>query len=282
MSVYAIKPERFLRRLHFSEGCPSETLCCAGFELRAWRCEPFARHLMDWLPDYALTAEELSIHHGNAYEKLRQAAARVYHTDKSENRGEVGEIALHVVCRDFFHTVPISPRVFYLSASNDVVKGFDMVHAAVGGEHAEIWLGESKFYSNRARAVADAINSVAAHIDRGFLTNEKLLIGPQIPKDTPRYAEIQHLFRSQTSIDELIRHSTFAIAVIGNSKAVMDAEEEELGYEEAAKFELDDLVSRLRASKIFETIKINLVYIPVRRKTELVAAFDKYLKGLTR
>lgn len=38
---------------------------------------------------------------------------------------------LHAVCRDFFGTIPIAPRVFYLTSSNDVVKSFDMAHCAV-------------------------------------------------------------------------------------------------------------------------------------------------------
>jgi uncharacterized protein DUF1837 len=33
--------------------------------------------------------------------------------EKYKNRGEAGEIALHAICRDYFDTMPISPRVFY-------------------------------------------------------------------------------------------------------------------------------------------------------------------------
>jgi hypothetical protein len=237
---------------------------------------------VEWLPDYALTEEELQVHHGNAYEKLRQAAVRVYRTERSERRGEAGEIALHAICRDFFGTIPISPRVFYLSSSNDVIKGFDMVHAALHGPRVEIWLGESKLYANRARAVGDAINSVVAHIDQGFLENEKLLLGPQIPKTTPRYDEIQSLFQSQTSIDKLLSHSTFVIGIIADSKAVADREGDQERYEDAARLELDELVSSLRASSLCNELRVSLVYIPVRAKKTLVSAFDTLLKGLTR
>ena len=106
---------------------------------------PFASHLVEWLPEYALPEEELNVNHGNMYVKLQQAAIWVYTSARYEKRGEAGEIAIHAICREFFETLPISPRVFYKTTSNDVIKAFDMVHARFppsGG--VELWLGESK------------------------------------------------------------------------------------------------------------------------------------------
>jgi len=122
---------------------------------------------------------------------MEEAAARVYISEAYQTRGEVGEIALHVVCRDFFGTIPISPRVFYKSASNDVVKAFDMVHARFNSKgEFKIWLGESKIYEDGVSAAADAVKSIGAHIDNGFLTNEKILLGSQVPESTPNYAKV--------------------------------------------------------------------------------------------
>jgi hypothetical protein len=130
VGVYDQKPVRFLERLHHkSETNSAWSVCCAGFELSVWRCKQFADHLIEWLPEYALLEDELRVHHGNIFVKLKQAAVRVYTSDKYESRGEAGEIALHAICREFFGTIPISPRVFYKSSSNDVIKAFDMVHA---------------------------------------------------------------------------------------------------------------------------------------------------------
>jgi hypothetical protein len=149
VSVYKNKPDRFLQRLHFEDSKnPPHGVCCAGFELEVWRASPFAEHLVEWLPEYALPEEELRVHHGNIYVKLKQAAIRVYTSEKYKKRGEAGEISLHAVCRDYFGTLPISPRVFYKSSSNDVVKAFDLVHARIPeAGPIELWLGESKLYS---------------------------------------------------------------------------------------------------------------------------------------
>ncbi len=187
MSVYDFKPDRFLEQRHSDpKQSPKRDVYCAGFELAQWRCVPLAYHLVEWLPDYALAEDELRTHHGNAFVKLRQAAVRVYTSKKYEFRGEAGEIALHAICRDYFNTIPISPRVFFKSTSNDVIKSFDLVHARFPKDKPfEIWLGESKLYDDASAAISSAISSIKDHIDKGFLTNQKLLLGPQIPKSTP-------------------------------------------------------------------------------------------------
>ncbi|MFX8000731.1 Hachiman antiphage defense system protein HamA, partial [Acinetobacter baumannii] len=87
------------------------------------------------------------------------------------------EIALHAICREYFGTIPVAPRVFYKSSSNDPVKSFDLVHARFPSpETFQIWLGEAKFYADGPQAIAAAIASIKSHIERGFLTREKLLL----------------------------------------------------------------------------------------------------------
>lgn len=282
MSVYDNKPERFLEKLHRIEVVKlSCDLLCAGYEVGKWRCKPFAFHLAEWLPDYALPEDELRVNHANSLAKINQAAIRVYTSAKYEKRGEAGEIALHAVCRDFFGTIPISPRVFYKSAANDVVKAFDMVHARLPeGEPVEIWLGESKLYTDGSSAMSDAIASIRKHVDAGFLSNEKLLLGPQIPKTTPRYDEISAIFKKQTRLDQLLNRAIFVVGILCDSVAARNAKERDAQYFAGATNELAALAASLSASGLAKTLKVVLVYIPLASKAELVEAFDAQLKGL--
>lgn len=282
LSVYDSKPIRFLQRLIFDDSeNPSHGACCAGFELEQWRCQPLANHLIEWLPEYALPEEELNVNHGNMYVKLQQAAVRVYTSPKYEKRGEAGEIALHAVCRDYFQTIPISPRVFYKSASNDVVKAFDLVHARVPAAGSiELWLGESKLYTSGDDAIKEAIKSVTAHLDQGFLTNQKLLLGPQIPKATPRYEELLELFQPQTSLDKFLSSAVFVIGIACDSAAVGATTTITESYRSALKAELLELMGKLKTAGLTGKIKILLLYVPLRSKAALVDAFDKRLKGL--
>ncbi|GHD55487.1 hypothetical protein GCM10017083_34480 [Thalassobaculum fulvum] len=282
MTAYSHKPKRFLERLYFQDGGnPVEGICCAGFELSAWRCIPFAEHLIEWLPEYALPEDELSVTHANMYVKLKQAAYRVYTSVKYAKRGEAGEIALHAICRDYFNTLPISNRVFYKSASNDVIKAFDMVHARFpdsGG--VELWLGESKLYQDTNSAIVEALNSVADHLEKGFLKEQKLLLGPQIPKTTPRYDELIELFEPQTSLDKFISSGVFVIGILANSKACSSAGAVTPAYISDLEKELCSIRGKLEKSGLTKIVRVVLVYIPLADKDQFVAEFDKKLRGL--
>ena len=282
MSAYNNQPKRFLERLYFREAAnPIIAICCAGFELKAWRCVPFAEHLIEWLPEYALPEDELAVTHANMYVKLKQAAIRVYTSEDYTKRGEAGEIALHAICRDFFGTLPISNRVFYKSASNDVVKAFDMVHARLPDTgDVELWLGESKLYSNTMSAINAALSSVTNHLTQGFLTKQKMLLGPQIPKTIPRYDELIQLFESHTSLDTFIASGVFVIGILSNSQACGSATELSDTYKAALEEELSAIGDRLATSGLTKKIRIVLLYVPLADKTKFVKTFDSKLKGL--
>jgi GNAT superfamily N-acetyltransferase len=281
MSVYDHKPDRFLAKISAPTLGPNAEIYCAGFELEEWRGKQFAFHLVEWLPEYALPEDELRMHHGNLLVKLNQAAVRVYTSEKYKKRGEVGEIALHAICRDYFGTIPLSPRVFYKSASNDVIKAFDMIHVRlIPDTKPEIWLGESKLYEDPADAIGDAIASVKAHLDAGFLENQKVLLGPQIPKSTPRYDEIMAIFRKSASLDDLIASAVFVIGISCTSAGAMNAKLADEPYLENVRKELDYLVSRVQKSGLADKVKVVILYTPLANKAALVDAFDVRLKGL--
>lgn len=282
MKAYANLPERLLACLYDSKDTKEgHAMYCAGFELQQWRCNALATHIMEWIADYALVEEELEVSHANMYVRLQQAAIRIYTSDNYKKRGEVGEILLHAICRDFFGTIPFAPRVHYLTASNDVVKSFDMVHVRyVAGSTFELWLGEAKFYKNPDEAVASAIESVEAHIDAGFLRSEKLLLGPQISKNIPHYEQIRTLLSQNTSLDKLFETAVFPICVAADSEAVAKHKSHDDQYVAAALQELMRLTARLKASGLPEKIRVVLIYMPLGSKDALAEAFDKRLKGL--
>jgi hypothetical protein len=282
LSVYDQKPTRFLVDLSTKSYAGLESsIYCAGFELGKWRCYQLAFHLAEWLPDYALLEEELRVNHANMLIKLNQAAVRVYTSTKYKKRGEAGEIALHAICRDYFGTIPISPRVFYKSASNDVVKAFDMVHVRLpDAAPVELWLGEAKLWKEGESAVANAIKSVRDHVDAGFLANEKIILGPQIPKDTPRYEEIVTLFHRSTSLDAFLQNAVFVVGILCNSESVQSAQSHDAKYISGVEAEMEKLAESLNKSGLPASLRMLLVYVPIADKESLVAAFDSRLKGL--
>lgn len=237
---------------------------------------------MEWIADYALKEDELRVDHGNMYVRLREAAARIYTSGKYQSRGEVGEILLHAICRDFFETIPFAPRVFYLTASNDVVKSFDLVHVRYTPQGKfELWLGEAKFYANADEAILSALASISAHIDAGFLKNQKLLLGPQVSKDVPRYQEIRELLSVQTSLDKLFESAVFPVCIACDSDSAASSTGHDGTYSGAVQGELDKMVKRIVASGLTQKIRLLLLYVPLGSKSELATAFDKRLKGVS-
>ncbi len=280
---YDNKPTRLLTRLtDCAEGNPQLGSYCAGYEVQAWRCEQLADHLIAWVPDYALKEEELLVDHGNMYIRLKEAAARVYRSKKYQRRGEIGEIALHAICRDFFGTIPLAPRVFYLTSSNDVVKSFDMVHVRFVEQGAfELWLGEAKLYRDGVAAVREAVKSVETHIEQGFLNNEKLLLGPQVSQLLPQYREIRDLLSVQTSLDKLFQTAVFPICVACDSAATRTHSAHCEPYLKHIEAELAVLAAKFAESGLAQKIKVMLIYVPLGSKAKLAKAFDDRLKAFS-
>lgn len=279
--VYQQRPQRFLTEIHpLADSELDRKIYCAGFEIEAWRCSGFAMHLIEWLPDYALREDELRVNHGNMYIRLQEAAARIYSSEKYQKRGEIGEIALHAICREFFKTIPVAPRVFYLTSSNDVVKSFDLAHVRTVDGKAELWLGEAKFYEDSVTATRAAIASIKEHIDHRFLQREKLILGPQVSRFHENYEEIRALLSSQKSLDELFDRAVFPVLIAAESPSAKKAKRIEDSYKISLEDELSQISQMITGSGLAGQIKIVLIYLPLAAKKKLAGEFDRRLKGL--
>jgi hypothetical protein len=156
-----------------------------------------------------------------------------------------------------------------------------MVHARLpANEPVELWLGESKLWEKGELAVADAISSVRKHIDAGFLANEKIILGPQIPKSTPRYEEVVKLFHKSTSLDAFLKSAVFVVGLLCDSESVNSAQEHDAKYISGIEAEMEKLAASLNKSGLPEELRMLLIYVPIASKESLVAEFDSRLKGL--
>ena len=87
-------PDPFLEvRVHDLTCVPGLTGLCVGYELGDWRSEQLAEHLLEWIPEFALTNKERqAIGAHNAVALIAKAARTVYTSPKYKKRGEVGEL----------------------------------------------------------------------------------------------------------------------------------------------------------------------------------------------
>jgi hypothetical protein len=255
---------------------------CPGFELRKWRFNRLAGHLIDWLPDFSIRHADLppQIENITDYRKLIEIAAeRIYKTEKSETRGEIGELLLHAICRQFSGTFPAISKVYYKDSSNDVVKGFDLVHIRHNQptDDLELWLGEAKFYKSGTEAVTDAIKSIRKHLDAGFLTSEKVLLGGKISDDTPGYSKLKWLFDRDTPLDQIFQRLVIPVLIAYNSSSASSYRDEQ-SYDSALMSETTKL-QKVLSAKLPTNISMYCFYFPMDTKEKLIASFDERLGG---
>ncbi|MEI5664059.1 DUF1837 domain-containing protein [Bosea sp. CCNWLW174] len=251
---------------------------CPLFDNKRWRFDRLAAHLTDWLPEFSFRPDDLPDRIENTSEVRRlmeRAIEHLYAERAGPSRGELGELLLHICCRQFFGTFPAVSKLFYKTSSNEVVKGFDLAHVRVShDEKIEIWLGEAKFYQDGKRAAAAAIKSIQSHLDRGFLKSEKIMLGGKISPQTPGYEKLLWMFDVDTPLDEIfdrivvpviICYDSAPCASFENDKTYLDQLEKEL-------FLIDDII---RGSSI--EVCIVKIMLPMNSKKLLQDEFNRRL-----
>ena len=277
-------PKPFLTvRVHDTAIVP--TLCglCAGYERGEWRDKQFVDHLVEWLPEFALTASELkTIDGGNAVELLRRAAQVVYQSAKFENRGEFGELLLHAAVRQVHKSIPAISKIYYKTAANETVKGFDAVHVIEAAGDLELWLGEAKFYKNAASAIRDVVDELQRHLETDYLRNEFLLISGKIDDASPHAPALRRLVEPNTSLDEVFKRACIPVLLTYDSDCVGTHTTCDVIYGTAFEAELrkhyDAFVCKLADKPVPEEVRVHLFFVPLKSKAELITKLDAKLK----
>lgn len=258
---------------------PSVIGLCIGYELGEWRASQFADHVMEWLPEFALTYSELtSIHSGNVVTLMREAASKVYKTEKFKNRGEFGELFLHASIRQVFGSIPAISKIFYKSAQNDTVKGFDAVHVIATNEGLELWLGEAKFYSDINKAITDVVKEIQGHTQRDYLRDEFVLISGKIDSKWPYAKELKKLLSPSTSLDKVFQRVSIPVLLTYNSPTVAKFRECSKDYEKAFREEILSHHGTFLSKKLPKTLTVHVFLMPLETKNKLVSELDKKLR----
>lgn len=279
------RPKPFLTvRTHDAGIMP--TLCglCAGYERGEWRDQQLAEHLVEWLPEFSLTATELkNLTSGNMVALVRRAAQVVYQSAKFKNRGEFGELLLHAAVRQVHNSIPAISKIYYKSAVNDTVKGFDAVHVVHASGELELWLGEAKFYSDIDRAITDVTKELNYHLDTDYLRNEFLLISGKIDDASPHAPTLRKLVEPNTSLDEIFKRVCIPVLLTYDSDCVGAYTKCDTPYATAFESEMrrnhKAFIDKLAGKAIPNEIRIHLFFVPLKSKKELVAKLDAQLKA---
>lgn len=256
------------------EDAPSVQVFCPGYESGSWREEAFVQDVFDrHLTSFALTYSELKqVDFEIAAPALRKAAKSVYATDKYKKRGEFGELLLHAVLRDFYGAEPAIAKIYYKTAANETVKGFDGVHIVPSGDDIELWLGEAKFYKDAAAAVREALASLREHVQADFLRQEFVAITNHLDKDWTHADAVRTALAPGRSLDEVVTSLVVPVCLTYDSAAV-SANDSHLttAYIDAVTAEALDARARFAAGIDFALdVRVVLVLLPLKSKDSLV------------
>lgn len=255
-----------------------------GYECSEWQYESFASFLFDWLVEFATSFSDLrQLEPGNIARMVNRAARMVYDTDKYGKRGEFGELLLHAILRELFNTQPAVSKLYYKSAVNDTVKGFDAVHVRrneTGG--VELWLGEVKFYASISRAIKDVCEEIAEHIKAPKMREEFMCVGKHIDSGWEFSPYVNKLFDRNTSLDEVFKVVCIPVLLTYESSVVQNAKEISDEFLKGLKDEFHDINEKFKIKVPTGTVKIRLILLPLDSKEKLVYTLNEKLKGWQR
>lgn len=273
------KPSPFLEvHVTVDEDTRRLTGLCAGYELRRWRAAHFARHAMEWLPEFALKLEECqAIGHANCVPMMRRAAKVVYDTKKFRKRGEFGELFLHIAVRQVFDSIPAISKIYYKSSTNETVKGFDAVHVVAVGSDLELWLGEAKFYRNFRTAAKRVAKELKQHLDTGFLRSEFILLTNKLDSATPYYARLKVLLSENTTLDKVFARLCIPVLITYDSDCLSKHDACSPTFIAAFEAELRENFNAFKSLDL-PTVRVHLFLMPLNTKKDLVSALDENLK----
>jgi len=284
-------PTNFLNVIFHEPGAEGDDLSlCAGFERGSWRNDQLAAHIIKWLPEFALShSERNEIGAENAVEIIQKAARLVYQTHKYGNRGEFGEILLHIAIRQVFETIPAISKIYYKSAINKTVEGFDAVHIVRKDDELELWIGETKFYNDVDRAISDVCKEIVAHLQTDYLRSEFILIKNKLDPTWASSPLLAQLLNENVSLDTIFSKACIPVLLTYNSDVVNNTKLGDQTYLDNIKIELGAAFAKMRKTlgeKYSENFKsklpvtVHVILVPMQEKKTLIRALDLRLKAL--
>lgn len=273
-------PSPLLTKIIYIPDEPVSIALCPDFEFGSWRYKQLAAHLFDWLPDVALRPHEREALLYEPNKQLSTAARRLFDVEDADLRGEIGEILVHIACRQEFGTIPFVSRLFYKMRSNDSVTSVDIVHLNEEKKSKKIhlWLGEAKIYQDLDQAKYAAFQSIEPLWDQDFLAEMKALIGPKMEKQASS-EELIWLFSDETSLDNIVDRIVIPICIACDFDPTKEATKRTESYIEEVKNGVENIRNYMK-KKIPTEIKFVCIFIPMDNKNKLCSEVNKKAKAM--
>ena len=268
------------------------TMCMLqDFEDGKWRLNDFMDYIWDNIADTALNAEERIALGTRPSSLMTRAAKNLRITDKDVAGGEIAEILLYAIMRNYYGALPVVPKIYYKQNANDYAKGADSVHIIIeSADEFSLWLGEAKFYDSiedsRLTKIVDSVYNTLS--TEKIKKENSIIVGIRdlslldIPKEL--LSNIYKLLNKDISIDNIKPLLHIPILILHECNITAKATQLNEEYLKKIKeFYIDRINSyyKKQISKcasdihLYSEICFHLMIIPVPKKSEIVNRFTE-------
>jgi len=254
-----------------------------GFDQNKFRLQPLVDVIRSVIPEYSLGYHNgQNIPFTEIVERLNEAAKTVYTTDKYKQRGEFGELILHLLLRDFHQSIPLISTIYFRDSANVPAHGFDGVHITIKGTEKKLWLGESKLYKSGKDGVKDLAGDLKKHFTADYLQQQFILIKRKLPNDVPAIEYWEALMHKNQRLDVVFSSIVIPMVCTYNSSLFKSHSSETKQYIDEFKKECEGLNGEFVGLKPKTNVEIILMLLPIPDKDELNTELDSRLKAMQR
>lgn len=270
----------------------------------SFQLEPLANAIMETIPEYIFADYKGNVvPYVETVSRLREAAKSIYKIKEYEtmyrayvkddagaleeieklgykNRGEFGELLLHLLLRDFKGTIPLISKVYFKDSAGVPAHGFDAVH--ITPDDRILWLGESKFYTDAKRGIDALLEDLDEHFKRDYLNEQFIIIKKNLENNSiPQREEwIEKLttctrLRDQLSMINIPMLCMYPHDVYKKFKNMSDADA--TTYHEANIRELKSYFDSHNKHPLKTSLNIILLLFPIESKKALVTCLHEKL-----
>lgn len=283
---YKKRPDPFLVEFHTSteEGLLHSF---SGFDvkysLKKWRHETFAKHLIEWLPEFSLKASEIvNILAHNAEAILARSISTFSDSDLPRDR-LIAELILHAILRSRQNSEPVACKVFYKSAGK--LSEFGNAHIVqIPGQDDQLWLGLARLIE--ANAMDATLEQICEVLDKTIsetvLSAEReIIISLREPlHHQPKADAFNQALHRNSPVDDMLNVLCFPILLTYDSKALSSGWLAD--YINNLKTEIDTHFSTFTAQlpANIKQVKVMVFLVPMESIELLTKAFNAHCKKL--
>lgn len=266
------------------------------YEDGKWQYSKFYRFIWNNIQEDALNKKERDSVIMEPASCLEKAAANLRITDGDIAGGEIAEILLYGIMKNYYNALPVVPKIYYKQNRNDYAKGADSVHIVIEGEDSfSLWLGEAKFYDSienvRLKEIVESVKNTLSL--QGMKKECAIITGLSDLDDFPEINDslrrnIRTMLKQETSVDVIkpILHIPIMLLyeceITSREKHYTDAYKNriETYQKNRANAYFKKQINLCKDVDLYSEINFHIILFPVPNKTEIVNSFLSRARNL--